>query len=65
MIKKGSRCIQYLDFNNQYGQDFSQSIPYGGFEYVADVSMFTEDFIRNCNSDFDCTLIVHYALIIH
>ena len=42
---KESTYIQYLDFNNQYGWALSQPISYGGFEYVEDVSMFTDAFI--------------------
>ena len=57
--KKISWC-QNLDFNNQYGWTLSQPVPYGGFNYDEDISMFTHDFIINCNknSDLGCTFIV-------
>ena len=29
-----STYIQYLDFNNQYGWNFSQPLPYDIFDYV-------------------------------
>ena len=29
-----STYIQYLDFNNQYGSNFSQPLPYDRFDYV-------------------------------
>lgn len=33
--------MSHLDFNNQYGWALSQLLPYGGFEDVEDVSMYT------------------------
>ena len=37
--KKESTYIQYLDFNNQCGWALSQPLPYGGFDYVEDISI--------------------------
>ena len=52
--------IQYLDLNNQHWRALSQPIPYDGFEYVEDISMFTHAFIitYNKNSNFDYILVV-------
>ena len=57
---KESTYVQYLDFNNQYGWALSQPVPYNGFEYVENISMFTHNVIKNYNnnSDFGYTLIV-------
>ena len=48
-----------LDFNIL----ILRPIPYGGFEYVENISIFTTDFTINYykNSDFDFTLLVDVA----
>ena len=47
-----------------YGCDFSQPLSYGGFEFAAYLSMFTFNFIKNCNieSDVGYKLMVHYLV---
>ena len=46
---KESSYLQYLDANNLYGWAMSQKLPVDDFKGVDDLSIFTEDFIKNYN----------------
>ena len=44
MMKKK---IVYLDANNLYGYPMCKKLPVSDFKWVDDLSIFTEDFIKN------------------
>ena len=44
--------LQYLDANNLYGYAMIQKLPLDGYKW-ADVSIFTDDFVKNYNVDSD------------
>ena len=46
-----SSYLEYLDSNNFYGWAMSQKLPVNGFEWVAELSQFKEDSIKNFNED--------------
>ena len=50
---KESSYLQYLDANNLYGWAMSQKLPVGDFKGVDDLSIFTEDFIKNYDEESD------------
>ena len=41
----------YVDANNLYGWAMSKKLPVDGFKWVDDLSMFTEDFIKNYDEE--------------
>ena len=57
---KESSYLQYLDANNLYGWTMSQKLPVGDFKWVDDVSIFTEDFIKNYDEESD----IGYSFVI-
>ena len=48
---KESKFVGYLDVNNLYGWAMSKNLPIDGFKYENDLSIFTLDFIENCNEE--------------
>ena len=52
--------LMYLDANNLYGWAMSKKLPIDGFKWVDDLSMFTEDFIKNYDEEGD----VGYLLVV-
>ena len=57
---KESSFLMYVDANNLYGWAMSKKSPVDGFKYVDDLSMFTEDFIKNYDEKGD----VDYLLVV-
>ena len=51
-----------VDCNNQYGWAMSQYLPTHGFKWVEDLSMFTEDFIKNLKNEQDIGYIMEVDL---
>ena len=43
----------YVDANNLYGWAVSKKLPQDNFKWIDDLSMFTEDFIKNCDEESD------------
>ena len=50
---KESSYLQYLDANNLYRFAMSKKLPADGFKWVDDLSIFTEDFIKNYDEEDD------------
>ena len=50
----------YVDANNLYGWTMSKRLPIDEFKWVGDLSMFTEDFIKNYDEEGD----VGYLLVV-
>ena len=50
---KESSYFQYLDANNLYGWAMSKKLPVGDFKCVDNLSIFTEDFIKNYDVESD------------
>ena len=44
---KPSSHLTYVDANDLYGYAMSKKLPYGNFKWIDDLSIFTEDFIKN------------------
>ena len=59
--KKVSSFLMYVDANNLYGWPMSKKLPVDGFKWVDDLSMFTEDFIKNYDEEGD----VGYLLVVN
>ena len=57
---KESSFLVYVDANNLYGWALSKKLPVDGFKWVDDLSMFTEDFIKNYDEEGD----VGYLLVV-
>ena len=53
-----SSYIMYIDYNNLYGEPMSQKLPVDGFEWVEDLSVIDEDFIKNYDEDSDVGYII-------
>ena len=61
MIKtKNHQQRMYADANNLYGLAMSKKLPVDGFKWVVDISIFTEDFIKNYDEEGD----VGYLLVV-
>ena len=56
---KESLFLMYVDVNNLYGWAMSKKLPVDGFEWLDDLSMFTEDFIKSYDEEDD----VGYLLV--
>ena len=50
---KESSFLIYDDVNNLYGWSMCKKLPVGDFKWVDDLSMFTEDFIKNYDEEDD------------
>ena len=50
---KESSFLIYDDANNLYGFAMCKKLPVSGFKWVDDLSIFTEDFIKNYDEDSD------------
>ena len=50
---KESSFLMYVDANDLYGWAMSKTLPVDGFKWVDDLSMFTEDFIKNYDEEGD------------
>ena len=48
-----SSYLQYLDANNLYGWTMCKKLPVDGFKRIDNLSIFTEDFIKNYNEFSD------------
>ena len=48
-----SSFLKYLDANNLYGLPMCKKLPVSDFKWVDDVSIFTEDFIKNYDENSD------------
>ena len=48
---KDDSFLIYTDYNNLYGKAMSEKLPADGFEWIEDLSVTDEDFIKNCNED--------------
>ena len=57
---KESSFLMYVDANNVYGWAMSEKLPVDEFKWVDDLSMFTEDFIKNYEEEGD----VGYLLVV-
>ena len=57
---KESSFLMYVDSNNLYGWAMSKKLAVDGFKWVDDLSMFTEDFIKNYDEKGD----VGYLLVV-
>ena len=57
---KGSPFLMYVDANNLYGWAMSKKMPVDEIKWVGDISMFTEDFIKNFDEEGD----VGYLLVV-
>ena len=50
---KESTFLIYDDANNLYGWSMCKKLPVGSFKWVDDLSIFTEDFIKNYDEEDD------------
>ena len=57
---KQSTYLMYVDANNLYRYAMTKTLPIGGFKWETDLSIFTEDFIKNHSEESD----VGYLLVI-
>ena len=48
-----STFLVYVDANNLYGYAMSQKLPVRDFKWLDDLSIFTEEFIKNYNENSD------------
>ena len=48
-----SSFLIYVDANNLYGFEMCKKLPVDGFKWVDDLSIFTEDFIKNYDEESD------------
>ena len=58
---KESTFLVYDDANNLYGFAMCKKLPVGAFEWLDDLSIFAEDFIKNYDEDGD----IGYNLEVH
>ena len=50
---KPSSYLMYVDASNLYGHAMSKKVPTGDFQWIEDISIFTEDYIKNYNENSD------------
>ena len=46
-VNQEASYLEYLDANNLYGSSMSKKLPANDFEWIDDLSIFNEDFIKN------------------
>ena len=56
-----STYLMYVDANNLYGYDMSKKLPVDNFKWETNLSIFTEDFIKNYNEESD----TGYLLVVY
>ena len=57
---KESTYLMYLDANNLYGYAMSKKLPIDNFKWETNLSIFTEDFVKNYDDDSD----IGYLLVV-
>ena len=57
---KSSSFIMYLEFSNQHENALSESTIYEQFECVEDISMFSDNFMKNYNKNSE----IVYTLVV-
>ena len=55
---KPSSYLMYVDANNLYGYAMSKKLPTGDFQWIEDISIFTEDYIKNYNENSDTSYLL-------
>ena len=50
---KEASFLMFVDANNLYGWAMSKKLPVDEFTWVDDLSMFTEDFIKSYDEEYD------------
>ena len=60
---KESLFLTYVDANNLHGWAMSKKLLIDGFKWVDDLSMFTEDFINNCDEESDTGYLLVLVII--
>ena len=57
---KPSSYLMYVDANNLYRHAMSKNLPTSDFQWIEDISIFTEDYVKNYNENTD----IGYLLVV-